>query len=264
MSSERQVEANRQNAQRSTGPHTAGGKARVALNALKHGLTGKQVVLPNEDPEDFDAFRDGLLSALEPHDEFEGTLAERIVIDAWRLRRATLLESGSYRRGLQELIIEDQEDRIRGYEYRGMIGRELDNPKLANSDRRAHADALTKLTELRSKLDDSSVKMTMVFERYSETFANLSRYEAGLNRSFLRNLHELQRLQAMKAGERVAAPAVVDVDISLSHDGAANPEAIIQNELTKSQKARLLQLGFSDDDIAKMKPGEGHRILGPV
>src|SRR5271169_5156640 len=141
MSSERQVEANRQNAQHSTGPHTAGGKARVALNALKHGLTGKQVVLPNEDPEDFDAFRDGLLSALEPHDEFEGTLAERIVIDAWRLRRAALLESGSYRRGLQELIIEDQEDRVHGYEYSSMMDTEFDKTKVAKSGRRAHADA---------------------------------------------------------------------------------------------------------------------------
>ncbi len=229
MSSERQVEANRKNAQHSTGPHTAGGKTRVALNALKHGLTGKQVVLPNEDPEDFDAFRDGLLSALEPHDEFEGTLAERIVIDAWRLRRAALLESGSYRRGLQELIIEDQEDRAHGYEYGSTI-MEFDKTKVANSDRRAYADALTKLTELRSKLDDSSVKMTMVFEKYSGTFANLSRYEAGLNRSFLRNLHELQRLQAMKAGERVAAPAVVDVDVNIRQEGAANSEAILQNK----------------------------------
>ena len=57
MVSDRQMEANKQNAQRSTGPCTADGKARVALNALKHGLTGKQIVLPDEDPEDFDAFK---------------------------------------------------------------------------------------------------------------------------------------------------------------------------------------------------------------
>jgi hypothetical protein len=233
MASERQVEANRQNAQRSTGPHSAAGKARVALNALKHGLTGKQVVLPSEDPKDFDAFRDGMLNALEPHDEFEGTLAERIVIDTWRLRRAALLESGLYRRGLQELIIANQEQLVHGYEYTElsrMADIEFNKPKVENSDRRAHADALTKLTELRSKLDDSSVKMTMVFERYSETFANLSRYEAGLNRSFSRNLHELQRLQAMKAGERVAAPAVVDVDVNVRQEGAANLETILQNK----------------------------------
>jgi hypothetical protein len=51
MSSDRQIEANRQNAQRSTGLRNADGKARVASNALKHGLTGKQMVLSNENPE---------------------------------------------------------------------------------------------------------------------------------------------------------------------------------------------------------------------
>ena len=49
ISSDRQIKANKQNAQHSTGPRTENGKARVALNALKHGLTGKQIVLPHED-----------------------------------------------------------------------------------------------------------------------------------------------------------------------------------------------------------------------
>ena len=60
MSSDRQVNASKQNAQQSTGPCTADGKPRVASNALKHGLTGKQVVLPNENPEDFDPSRSAL------------------------------------------------------------------------------------------------------------------------------------------------------------------------------------------------------------
>ena len=113
MGSDRQIEANRQNAQRSTGPRTAECKVRVALNALKHGLTGQQVVLPSESAEDFDAFRAGLLDALRPDGELEGTLAERIVIDAWRLRRVALLESALYRRGHQESIMADQQQEIR-------------------------------------------------------------------------------------------------------------------------------------------------------
>lgn len=44
--SERQLEANRQNAQLSTGPKTVEGKNKVKWNALKHGLLAKSVVVP--------------------------------------------------------------------------------------------------------------------------------------------------------------------------------------------------------------------------
>jgi hypothetical protein len=99
VSSDLQIEANRQNAQRSTGPRTADGKARTASNAIAHGLTGKQLVLPNESPQDFDAFRVGMLSELNPHGELEGALAEKIIADLWRLRRVPVLETAIYRRG---------------------------------------------------------------------------------------------------------------------------------------------------------------------
>ena len=48
-----------------------------------------------------------------------------------------------------------------------------------------------------------------------KTFSNLERYETALFRSFTRALHEVQRLQAMRAGERVPAPAILDVDLDL-------------------------------------------------
>jgi hypothetical protein len=221
--SERQNEANRRNAQLSTGPRTQEGKARVALNALKHGLTGQQVVLPNENPEDFDTFRTGLLSALDPHGELEETLAERIVIDRWRLRRVPLLESALYRRGHLASIIAKQENEVSRYEYTEMsrlLEKQADETKVDEVNRQAHADARAKLKELRSKMDDTSMDMTVVFEKYLKTFENLTRYENGLSRSLLRNLHELQRLQAIRAGELVAAPVVVDVDVNIGQDGA--------------------------------------------
>jgi hypothetical protein len=98
MSSDRQVKANRQNSQQSTGPRTADGKARVASNALKHGLTGKQVVLPGEDPAEFDAFRSDLIADLTPRGALEEIFAEKIVADAWRFRRAVHLVAALYPR----------------------------------------------------------------------------------------------------------------------------------------------------------------------
>jgi hypothetical protein len=172
---ERQNKADRRNAQLSTGPRTPGGKARVALNALKHGLTGQQVVMPNENPEDFDTFRTGLLSALDPHGELEETLAERIVIDRWRLRRVPLLESALYSH-LQSIIAQEKE--VSRYEYTEMsrlLENQADETKVDEVNRQVHADALAKLKELRSKMDDPSMDMTVVFEKYLKTFENLTR-----------------------------------------------------------------------------------------
>jgi hypothetical protein len=99
MSTDRQIEANRLNAQSSTGPRTLEGKARVSSNALRHGLTGRDVVLPNENPDDYDSFRPGLLDNLNPYGDLEALLADKIVIDAWRIRRIPILEAAVYRRG---------------------------------------------------------------------------------------------------------------------------------------------------------------------
>ena len=56
------------------------------------------------------------------------------------------------------------------------------------------------------------------------SFANLWRHEGALLRSFFRTLHELQRLQALRAGERVPAPAAVDVDVNINGYGVVNPK----------------------------------------
>ena len=55
---------NRSNAQRSTGPRTPEGKHKSCLNALRHGLTGRVVVLPGEDIEVYQAFCQELMADL--------------------------------------------------------------------------------------------------------------------------------------------------------------------------------------------------------
>ena len=60
MRSKQRLEANRANAKRSTGPTTEPGKARSKMNALKHGLSAKAVVIEGEDPREFEALRAGL------------------------------------------------------------------------------------------------------------------------------------------------------------------------------------------------------------
>jgi len=88
MTTEAQVAANRVNAQKSTGPRTAEGKAAVTRNAVKHGLRAQAVVLPGEDGDEYARYRGQMREQLQPADVQEIELAERIVGLSWRLRRA--------------------------------------------------------------------------------------------------------------------------------------------------------------------------------
>ena len=67
MTSQKQIQANRRNAKKSSGPRTAGGKSITKLNALKHGLLTEQVVIPGEDFDEFEALRQNLDAEFEPH-----------------------------------------------------------------------------------------------------------------------------------------------------------------------------------------------------
>lgn len=87
MASEAQVAANRLNAQKSSGPRTAEGKAVVAQNAVKHGLLAREGLLRGEDGEEFARHREALMEELNPTGALEVILAARIVDLTWRLRR---------------------------------------------------------------------------------------------------------------------------------------------------------------------------------
>jgi hypothetical protein len=91
--SEQQNEANRRNAQRSTGPVTAVGKAISAGNAVKCGFWGQGALIAGEDPEEFDAFRAGYVADLQPVGTVEHFHVEQVVTSAWRLRRVRRLEA---------------------------------------------------------------------------------------------------------------------------------------------------------------------------
>jgi hypothetical protein len=96
MVSAAQELANRSNAQKSTGPRTAEGKAVVAQNAVKHGLLAKEIVIKGEDPGEFEFYRDQMLAELAPAGQMESMLAQRIVGLAWRLRRAERLQAAAF------------------------------------------------------------------------------------------------------------------------------------------------------------------------
>ncbi len=98
----KQVKANRANATKSTGPRTVEGKARVRLNAIKHGLRAEQVVVLGgptaEEPAEFDSLLNGMLHDCKPEGALERVLVERLAVSYWRLRRAYRFEARAIER----------------------------------------------------------------------------------------------------------------------------------------------------------------------
>ncbi|MEO7146109.1 MAG: hypothetical protein ABI165_21655, partial [Bryobacteraceae bacterium] len=88
MSSIDQIEANRRNAQFCTGPTTVAGKDASKMNALRHGLTSQQVVLPYEDPAQFHQVLAELRDEHAPAAPSEEDFVEELAIAKWRLLRA--------------------------------------------------------------------------------------------------------------------------------------------------------------------------------
>ena len=96
MTSQKQLEANRQNALNSTGPRTDHGKRRSRRNAFRHGLTAETVVGGLEDVRDFKVFQAAVISDYAPQSAAEHELVLRLASLLWRLRRATAIESGLF------------------------------------------------------------------------------------------------------------------------------------------------------------------------
>jgi hypothetical protein len=102
MVSAKQHKANMANAAKSTGPRSEVGKARVRLNAVKHGFTSAEVVVGNEDPSEFEELTKSVIADLNPVTSIEIELAHELVGLLWRLRRVRVLEAAFLRARVEE------------------------------------------------------------------------------------------------------------------------------------------------------------------
>jgi hypothetical protein len=96
MSSLKQIEANRRNALKSTGPTTPEGKRRSRCNAVRHGLTAETVIAALEDAEDYQAFEATVIADYNAESAVERELVLRLASVLWRLRRATGIETAIF------------------------------------------------------------------------------------------------------------------------------------------------------------------------
>jgi len=98
MISRKQREANRRNAQRSTGPKTQAGKEAVRFNALQHGLRARCLLITGEKPEEFAELYAALESEWQPQTRTEQIHVEQMAVHQWLLARLTGIECGIFHR----------------------------------------------------------------------------------------------------------------------------------------------------------------------
>ena len=148
---------NRANAQKSTGPRTAAGKQRSALNALRHGLTGHTIVLPFEDQSAYQRHSQSFLDEYRPKGATETQLVQSLLDSAWQLNRSAAVETNLFSLGITEM---------------------------ENHIRTSHPEA------------EAALAMALAYREHNRAFANLGIYRQRLAREFERTLALLRQLQA--------------------------------------------------------------------
>ena len=216
MTSEKQDQANRRNALKSTGPKTPEGKTAVRHNALRHGLLSRDILLPGEDEAALIELGEHLWDELQPVGALESLLVNRVISSTWRLQRLGRVEAGIF---AWELYGE-MADRARkeADTYTSDFMDTVRTMDITITDEDKHREALSKAEEMEAMQDSETATLGQTFIRdanKANAFSKLSRYETPIERSLYKALHELQRLQAARgAGGNVSPPVAVDVDVT--------------------------------------------------
>ena len=256
--SEKQLAANRANAQRSTGPRTPEGISRSRWNALTHGALAQALIPPSLEPYESRQAFDELLSVL--HDEIapasaiEQMLVERIAVSYWRLARLLRAEAAAIAIH-QDSLADDQARNAAFDDLDTLIPRK---PSLADQVQ-ALSTAMSNKRQLRVQMVNANpdlhevdneqlfaaaqARLTVLEEqlaaqqKYQEAAQHerrsiptlgeallFARYETTLERQLYRALGELERLQRLRHGEDVPPPLNVNIDATVTGSDASEVE----------------------------------------
>src|SRR5437879_7700072 len=160
MPTEAQINANRLNAQKSTGPTSPEGKARSAMNALKSGIDAWSHIIPGEDPAELEALTARFLLHFHPADPNQLALVDTLISAEWIQRRLRRIEAQLWNYQVECLD--------KNLSHADFIDASIQhNPPLGH----AYQDGLDPFTRIQRRIDST-------------------------NRMYLRTLKALQDLQA--------------------------------------------------------------------
>jgi hypothetical protein len=169
MSTQSQIDANRINAQKSTGPRTPEGKANSRRNGLQHGLTAKTCMLADEDPDALLDLLADIREKFDPQDTDEDFLIERMAKARCRYNRIMPIEAAIFN---LRLVVDKAPDPL--MEAQGA------------SCQRAWA--------------------YMRDANGGNALSKLARYETSLLREYDRSRQELEKLQKIRAARPAPLP----------------------------------------------------------
>ena len=187
MSSRQKRKQARRNGAMAAGTKSPEGLKQSSMNALRHGLTSKAVVLTNESQAKFDELRQEYVNRFLPQDAVEMDLVDDMVGARWRLRRITIMQTAAFDLQMDKDEVEIKKSFVK-----------IDEPTRT-------VVAFTKLTN------------------GEKTLELLMRYETTYSRMYDRAMKALQRLQMdrLKSGPsatseemRNDAPPAASVPVS--------------------------------------------------
>jgi hypothetical protein len=210
MTSIKQIEANRRNALRSTGP-TEAGKQRSRCNAVRHGLTAETVIGTLEDSDDYRGFEAAIVADYEAQSAVERELLLRLASLLWRLRRATAIETGlfeihaDYHDGLEKACHADPTigDNIVATSGQGALENVNKNRAAMITAPEAMVSTNPKSSGLVVDRVSALAKCFLYLSALPQcTFDRLNRYEIALWRQVGQTLYALDALERWKPQER--------------------------------------------------------------
>ena len=213
MATELQKAANRRNALLSTGPRSLPGKARSRMNAVSHGLTAQQTLLPGKNPAEYEGLCRSMFNSLRPEGALENQLVERIASLTWSMRRFAAFEVALFHwTAHHQAQLHDQID----------APIELKDVPIAPdiSDRRNEIDTDADTTAEVDDRQDALVIGRMIEALLSsDVTSRMTRYETGLQRQLRMSLDDLLKLQkARDQLSQIVAEKIALNDLSNGQD----------------------------------------------
>ena len=150
MASQKQIEANRRNAAKSTGPRSVQGKAVSSMNALKSGIHAESEIIAGEDPAALEALTAEYVQRFHPTTPEQRRYVDTLVRDDWRLRRLARAEAQLWEYTMRHTAYFDTENPL------GHVLAEADGvftrlQRRMNDIERSSKDALHELERLQSQ-----------------------------------------------------------------------------------------------------------------